>query len=86
MKHDSYTLRCSRCCFLKEWPEKWAYERETFGPAWTESHHMAYMCVHAGRRHPARVNKEDAPYNCCASEGARSCPIKTGFERMEGES
>lgn len=86
MKHDSYTLRCSRCCFLKEWPEKWAYERETFGPAWTESHHMAYMCVHAGRWHPARVNKEDAPYNCCASEGARSCPIKTGFERMEGES
>jgi hypothetical protein len=47
---------------------------------------MAYMCVHAGRRHPARVNKEDAPYNCCASEGARSCPIKSAMEKMKEES
>ena len=83
MKHESYALRCSRCCFLKEWPEKWVDERETFGPSWDETHHMAYMCVHAGRRHPVRVNREDRPHNPCASDGARSCPIKIGLDDVK---
>ena len=80
MKPDSYALRCSRCCFLRKWPEKFRRERDVFGPTWGESHHMAYMCVHPGRRHPVRVNREDAPYNTCASKGARSCPLKVGDE------
>ena len=86
MKHGSYALRCSRCCFLREWPEKWRYERDAFGQAWSESHHMAYMCIHPERRHPMRVNREDRPYNPCASDGARSCPIKSAMERMKEES
>lgn len=83
MKTGSYATRCSRCRFLREWPEKWRYERDAFGPAWSESHHMAYMCVHAARRHPVRVNRDDRPYNTCASEGARTCPIKLGPEKMK---
>ena len=86
MKHGSYALRCARCCFLKEWPEKWVDEREVFGHSWDEMHHMAYMCVHAARRNPVRVNREDCPYNPCASDGARSCPIKSAMERMKEES
>ena len=86
MKSGSYALRCSRCCFLKEWPEKYVDERETFGPAWAESHRMAYMCVHAGRRHPMRVNREDRPCNPYASDGARTCPIKAVMEKAKEES
>lgn len=32
MKHGSYAMRCARCCFLKEWPEKWVDEREVCEP------------------------------------------------------
>ena len=83
MRSTSHALRCARCCFLKEWPEKWVDERETFGPSWDETHHMAYMCVHPERRHPMRVNREDRPYNPCASDGARSCPIKIGLDDVK---
>ena len=76
----SYKLVCARCKYLREWPEKHGRERDAFGPAWGESHHMAYMCVHPGRSNPARVNRDDAPYNTCASKGARSCPLKVGDE------
>lgn len=86
MRSTSHALRCSRCCFLRECPEKWRYERDAFGQAWSESHRIAYMCVHPERRHPMRVNREDAPYNPCASEGARSCPMKSAMERMKEDS
>ena len=76
----TYKHICARCMYLRKWPEKFRREREAFGSTWDESHHMAYMCVHPGRRHPVRVNREDAPYNTCASNGARSCPLKVGDE------
>lgn len=68
---DSYALRCRGCRFLRIWREKTVYESDFRLPST-----RAYMCVHPQRRHPARVNEEDRPFNPCASEGARSCPRK----------
>ena len=68
---NSYRLRCRGCRYIRDWPEKSAYESGAL-PCKVE----AYMCVNPERRNPARVIPEDAPFNPCASEGARTCPRK----------
>lgn len=69
-----YALRCRGCRWLREWPEKTAWEHEAMGGG----RDKAFMCVHPGRAHPARVEEHDEPYNCCSAEAARECPIKLG--------
>lgn len=74
MTGGSYALRCRTCRYLREWPEKTAWEREAMG----DGRGKAYMCVHPGRAHPARVEMDDVPYNCCSTSGAWECPVKLG--------
>lgn len=59
------------CRYIRGWPEKSAHESGAL-PCKVE----AYMCVNPERRNPARVAPDDAPFNPCASEGARGCPMK----------
>lgn len=68
---DSYSLHCKGCKYIRDWPEKSAYESDAL-----PCEVAAYMCVNPERRNPARVIPEDAPFNPYASEGARTCPMK----------
>lgn len=34
------------------------------------------LCTHPARTQAVYVNSDDCPYNPCASENARSCPLK----------
>lgn len=72
MRGGDYAFRCRGCRWLREWPEKTAWEREALGGGCGK----AYMCVHPERPHPARVEIDDAPYNCCSTATARECPMK----------
>ena len=74
----SYLLYCRRCRYIRDWPEKAAYESDAL-----PTERAAYMCVNPERRNPARVIPEDAPFSPCASEGARTCPMKADGVTLE---
>ena len=38
--------------------------------------HLGLVCTHPARPQGVYVNTDDCPYNPCASENARSCPMK----------
>lgn len=40
------------------------------------SGHLGFVCTHPARTQSVYVNSDDCPYNPCASENARSCPLK----------
>lgn len=77
---NRYKLRCKGCRYLRDWPEKSAYESDAL-PCKV----AAYVCVNPVRRNPARVKPEDAPFNPCASEGAWACPMKAEGITLEGK-
>lgn len=68
---NNYRPRCRGCRYIRDWPEKSAYESGAL-----PCEVAAYMCVNPERRNPARVMSDDAPFNQCASEGALGCPMK----------
>lgn len=76
MTGGDYALRCQGCRHMREWTEKTAWEREAQGGG----RGRAFMCVHPGRPHPARVEEYDEPYNCCSTEAARECPRKLEYK------
>lgn len=77
---NNYRTRCRGCRYIRDWPEKSTYESDAL-----PCEVAAYMRVNPERRNPVRVIPEDAPFNPCASEGARTCPMKADGITLEVE-
>lgn len=69
---DSYSLQCRKCRHAKKHTREYLDGNRVY---------LGLVCTHPARVQGVYVNLDDCPYNPCASENARSCPLKWSDER-----
>lgn len=69
---DSYSLQCRKCRHVGKHTREYLDGNRV---------HLGFVCTHPARMQGVYVNLDDCPYNPCASENARKCPLKWSDER-----
>lgn len=64
---NSYRLQCRKCMHVNKHTRVYLDGTRV---------HLGFVCAHPARTQAVYVNSDDCPYNPCASENARSCPLK----------